>query len=40
VADGSSAKAIQAQLTNAVRKSGLPDSDVVAALTALAASFS
>jgi hypothetical protein len=40
VADGSSASAIQAQLTNAVRKSGLPDSEVAAALNALAASFS
>ena len=40
VADGSSVKAIQAQLTNAIRKSGLSGSDVVTALTALSASFS
>ncbi|WP_461476528.1 LVIVD repeat-containing protein [Microbacterium sp. HJ5] len=40
VADGSSAKAIQAQLDNAARKSGLPGSDVVAALNALAAAQS
>ena len=40
VADGSAARAVKAQLDNAARKSGLPGSDVVAALNALAASQS